>query len=40
MKNDEQWLLNQRLDDDEYNDWNDWHSQVEQAEQERDEAGE
>jgi hypothetical protein len=40
MKNDEQWILDQRLTDDEYNDWQDWRKQVEQAEQERNEAGE
>jgi hypothetical protein len=40
MKNDEQWVLNQLLDDDEYNDWQDWIKQVEQQEKKRNEAGE
>jgi hypothetical protein len=41
LSNDEQWLLEQSLSDDEYDDWQQWHAQQGQAEeQERNEAGE
>jgi hypothetical protein len=33
LSNDEQWLIEQSLSDDEYDDWQQWHAQQGQAQQ-------